>query len=161
MDEGQGHHIEDESSTEVGLVVKVSYSIGWAKALLTSMQSLWINEVLWSIVNTLLRVSVSLSLLSLFGVAYARPIIVTLLILSILYGLAAFLEAMLICQPLSAAWNPIANCANEIVAFVILESIGLIIDVAILVVPAIVIWRINMKPSRKLGIIVIFSLGGL
>ena len=118
--------------------------------------------MLWCIVNTLLRVSISLNLLAMFGRAPRRRFIyLALLALSILYGLAAFLEVIFICQPLSAAWNPNVNCENEVLAYVVLESIGLLIDLAFILAPFEVPWMVRLRLRQKLLLSIPFSIGGL
>ena len=92
-----------------------------------------------------------------------RIIIPLLLALSVLYGIAVLLQIFLKCHPLSAAWDPNANgaCGNETLAYVLLESFGLFIDLLIMVVPIFRISQLDMSLKTRWKVGSVFSLGGL
>lgn len=127
------------------------------------VQSLLVNETLWGLVNTFVRVSSVLLLKAVFGPLRIMWVLTTLLVLSILYGLAVLLEVFLICRPMAANWNTNVDgtCGNQIASYLVLEAIGLLLDFAILVVPSPAIWRLNMSWRRKVGVTVVFSIGVL
>jgi hypothetical protein len=85
------------------------------------------------------------------------------MVISIVFFVAALLEAFLICRPVSASWNPNANgsCGNEVVAYVVLEACGLFIDVITMLVPLYWIWGLQLKMHAKIKLLILFSMGGL
>ena len=120
------------------------------------------NETLWALVNALIRVSLLLLILRLFeSRARVRYMANFMLLLSILQGLTVFLEAFLICRPLSAGWDQSIEgaCGNQIASYLALESIGLVIDLVILILPLGMIWQSELKTETKMKMIGIFSLG--
>ena len=84
-----------------------------------------------------------------------------MLLLSILQTFAVFLEAFLICHPLSAGWDQSVGgtCGNQVASYLALEAIGLLIDVMILILPLGAIWQLQLKTGPKVKIISVFSLG--
>lgn len=132
-------------------------------------ESLWANEALWALVNTLLRLSVILSTMRIFpypafgsAESWAR-FNSALIIISILYAISILLELFLICRPLAAVWDPNSNgsCGNELLAYVILESCGLVLDLVLVVVPILQIRLLQMSSKRKRQVGSVFSLGGV
>ena len=122
------------------------------------------NEVLWGLVNTLIRISVLLCTMKLFS--FSRPLgicCLILIVLSVLYGVAIVLEIFLICRPLAAAWdsNISGECGQEVVSYVVLEIFGLGIDLAILIAPLRVIWRLLLTTRSKIEVSCVLSAGGL
>ncbi|KAM0800685.1 hypothetical protein BDR22DRAFT_850123 [Usnea florida] len=90
-------------------------------------------------------------------------IVRSVLVLSILYGLVVILEVFLICRPLAVDWNPHVDgrCADQIVSYLVLEILGLLIDLTILVAPLPVIAKLQMDWRRKMSIAAVFSVGAL
>ena len=78
-----------------------------------------------------------------------------------IYGIAIILEALLICRPISAAWDQSirGSCGNEVTAYATLEICGLIIDLAIAIYPIPLVCQLDIVPRKKIGIIIIFSIG--
>lgn len=68
-------------------------------------QSLLVNETLWGLVNTFIRIRAALFIMKLFG-SFTKVIFIArlIIILSILYGLVVVLE-IFICRPLAMTWN--------------------------------------------------------
>ena len=98
------------------------------------------NEVLWMLINTLLRITALSLVYKIFDrihPAQNRLITWGLMVVSVLYGLAALLVIFLICHPLAAAWNASihGSCGDQVVSYVALEIIGALIDLAILIAP--------------------------
>ena len=100
----------------------------------------------------------------LFGVlTIVKWITRSVLVLSILYGLVVILEVFLICRPLAVDWNPHVDgkCGDQIVSYLVLEILGLLIDLTILVTPLPAIARLKMDWRRKMSIAAVFSIGAL
>ncbi|TRX97641.1 hypothetical protein FHL15_001396 [Xylaria flabelliformis] len=113
--EGQGRHQSDESRSQFELVAK----------------SLLINEVLWGVVNTFLRIGAILFLRKVFKATQHLNYITTiLLVASAAYAIAVIATSLAICQPISASWDQTVSgrCGNEIQAYLSLEIISAILD---------------------------------
>jgi hypothetical protein len=101
-------------------------------------------------------------LLRVFGLKRTpRIIIKSLLITSILYGIVILVEPFLICRPLSADWDSHVNgtCGDQIVSYVVLEIIGLFLDLMILVVPLPIIKGLFLRHKKKVQLMSVFSIG--
>ena len=86
-----------------------------------------------------------------------------LLVILILYGIVVFLETFLICRPMAVDWNAYIDgtCGNQVVSYLVLEVLGLLLDLAILVLPLPCIWQLRMSLRRKMSIAIVFSIGFL
>ena len=105
--------------------------------------------------NTLVRVSALLFTKRIFGVeAWIRSAIWGLIIISVLYGGAIVLEIFLICRPLAATWDPdiSGDYGDQIISYVVLEIAGLFIDLAILILPLIRLWSLQISRRAKVGV---------
>lgn len=120
------------------------------------------NQTLWGLVNTLVRMSAILLIERLFGFALKR-VARSLLVMSILYGLAVFLEVFLICRPMAVDWNAHIDgtCGDQIVSYLVLEVLGLLLDFTVLVVPLPTIWRLQITLASMIIISIVFSIGVL
>lgn len=86
-----------------------------------------------------------------------------LLVLSVLYGLVVFLEVFLICRPMAVDWNVHikGTCGDQVLSYLVLEILGLVLDLVILTVPIPCIWRMNINLTRKISSATMFSIGAL
>lgn len=93
----------------------------------------------------------------------ARRIALSLLVLSILYGLVVLLEVFLICRPMAVDWDAHVDgtCGDQIVSYLVLEVLGLLLDFIILMVPPLCIWKLQMPFGIKMPFIIVFSIGVL
>ncbi|CAG8979688.1 hypothetical protein HYALB_00003919 [Hymenoscyphus albidus] len=97
-------------------------------------RSLLINQTLWGLVNTLIRVN---------AIVFKQKTLLlrwpawTLLVLSILYGVVLILEVFLICRPLALDLGTELDtkCSNQVDSYLSLEICGLLLDVLILIIP--------------------------
>ena len=121
------------------------------------------NEALWGVINTLVRISSSLFILRVFRARYCRFANWSLIALSLLCGIATLLEALLICRPVAANWDPSVNgsCGNELVPYITLEILGLLIDFGVITSPFYAIWRLPLSYLKRFKLLGQFSIGGL
>ncbi|KAI1770233.1 hypothetical protein F4818DRAFT_274425 [Hypoxylon cercidicola] len=142
VDESQGQHMSNVTRSQLELIAK----------------SLLVSEALWALVNTFIRVTASVFIHRIF-VVETLP----LTGVSIVHGIAALLTAVLICRPIQASWDDQdqGTCGNQTAAFISLEVIGLIIDIAILALPIWFIFSLHMQLKKKVSTIFIMSAGAL
>lgn len=86
-----------------------------------------------------------------------------LLVLTILYGLAVFLEMFLICRPMAVDWNAHigGTCGDQVVSYLVFKVLGLFLNFTILALPIPCIWRLQLELARKMSIAITFSIGSL
>lgn len=124
-------------------------------------QSLLANEVLWSLENTLMRISALLSLFRILRYSGALGSIYGTILLTVMHGIASIFTAVFICRPIQASYLDIpGSCGNQMVAFISLESGGLLLDLAITGIPCAVILKLGLRRENARSL-VIFSAGGL
>lgn len=112
-------------------------------------------------VNTFIRISAIMLSKRIFSMERFRWIWLSLLISSVLYGLVIILEIFLICRPMAVDWNASINgkCGNQIVSYVVLEILGLLLDLIIIMIPIPIIWSLQMNRATKFGLSISFSIG--
>ncbi|KID78792.1 integral membrane protein, partial [Metarhizium brunneum ARSEF 3297] len=148
VDEGQGSHETDMSATQLEHMAK----------------SLLVAEALWSVANSLVRISACLLLSRLFGVfRAARRGLVMLMVLCALLAGASVLQVFLMCTPLAATWdkNMAGTCGDQAASFMAFESLGLALDVAVLAVPAVYVMRLKLPLQGRLAAIVVLDAGAI
>lgn len=81
--------------------------------------------------------------------------------LSMYHGIGTILEIFVICRPLAATWDPNVSggCGNQLTSYLVLEICGLLIDLAIFVLPLRTIWNLKVSHQTKISLSVIFSAG--
>ncbi|KAI6092139.1 hypothetical protein F4821DRAFT_157960 [Hypoxylon rubiginosum] len=144
VDEGQGQHMSNVMHNQFELTAK----------------SLLVSEALWAVVNTFIRLAALRQLRKIFGVVnWLEKLFIMLIVVSIMYGIAALLTTVLICRPIPASWDSQVQgtCGNQNVAFVSLEAVGLTVDLAILILPIPSILRLTLSLKKRLLIICVFS----
>ena len=121
------------------------------------------NEVLWGLANTLIRASALSTIGKLFPRRNIRVLTYILMTLTIILGLVVLMVSVLICRPVTAAWDSeiSGQCGNQTMAYVFLELSGALMDVAILIIGPTMTYSLQLPRRKKLVISVLFSLGAL
>ncbi|KAH8199141.1 hypothetical protein TruAng_006672 [Truncatella angustata] len=128
VDENQGQHISKVTSSQFNKMA----------------QSLLVSEVLWTFVNTLIRVSALLYLHNIFFPSKeVRYCAIGLCVVTVLYGMISLLTTVLICRPIQASWESgiSGTCGNQTAAYRILS--------------------LSLTTKRKAAILSVFSAGGI
>ena len=78
-------------------------------------------------------------------------------------GLCGDLTSLLSCRPLAARWDPAVqgNCINVTNYWRFISLANIISDVAILVIPLPIVWKLHISLPQKLGLTVVFLTGSL
>ena len=89
--------------------------------------------------------------------------LLVLIVLSVLYGLVVFLEVFLICRPMAVDWNAHIDgtCGDQVVSYLVLEVLGLLLDVTIAAVSIPYLWALQMALAKKCLTQLMFSIGAL
>ncbi|KAI0539636.1 hypothetical protein GGR58DRAFT_499870 [Xylaria digitata] len=119
--------------------------------------------ILWAAANTCVR----LSILSLYTILFPnrrfRYICYGAVAISVGFFIVVFLEAFLLCTPVEFNWDksiPGGVC-NQSTAFFVSGILNLIIDAFIVVLPMPMLFKLQLPLFKKLGIVVMFSLGAV
>ena len=160
--EGQDQHEARVPKTKFALIVRVGlYDLAQICVYWHERKSLLVNEALWGLVNTFIRMSAIMLSEKIFFIFEHKWISRSVLILSVLYGLVIILEIFLICRPMAVDWNASINgkCGNQIVSYVGLEILGLLLVFIIIMIPIPSIWSLRMDRARRFRILIVFSIG--
>ncbi len=118
------------------------------------------GEVLWIVSVAALRASILFLYSHIFRTKSFRMICYGLHVINFLYFATTILAACLICRPLSAAWKPRdGTCGNQKALDMYIGISNLLIDVAVVILPMPVVWRLQMSLNRKLLVSGIFGMG--
>jgi hypothetical protein len=83
---------------------------------------------------------------------------------AVLWFIGDQIAAFMVCRPVAFNWDqtiPGGRCGNAEAAYIAIHTANIIIDVSIAVLPAPILWSLQLKPFKKTGIICMFSLGAL
>lgn len=143
---GVGHHITEINPLDAVLTLKMILPF----------------EAIYALANCCMKFGILLFYVRLFGSdrQFRRSVwIVGVIIL--LWAIHIILETFLICRPLSMNWDSTVKgtCGDRNAMFVVAGATNMITDLMVMTLPIPTIWRLHMPTARKLGIVVIFSLG--
>jgi hypothetical protein len=117
---------------------------------------------MWTITNTLIRISTALFLTKIFGVGGRCWSCTIVLCFSALHGIASVLDLLLICRPISAQWKSevTAICGNQQTSFVVIETSAVIIDCMICAIAFFMVLRLMGISARvKVKLICMLDVG--
>ncbi|KAI0486179.1 hypothetical protein F4859DRAFT_469347 [Xylaria cf. heliscus] len=122
------------------------------------------GELLWCTANTFVK----LSILSLYQILFPPKIFIRvcrgMMLLTAAYWTMVFLESFILCKPVQYTWDksiPNGTCYNERIAYLVAAIVNLIIDAIIVVLPMPLLFRLQLTLPKRLGVVAMFSLGGL
>ncbi|KAF2682210.1 hypothetical protein K458DRAFT_488890 [Lentithecium fluviatile CBS 122367] len=148
VNEGQAKHQGDLLGSRIDTLAKL----------------LIVHEALWTVANTLIRLSTCLFLLGIFEAPIFSPSFLnTCMALTVMHAVASILDLLLICRPISAQWREdlMATCGNQRVSFITIETLATLIDCLILALPTYRITRMKAHFLFKVRILCIMDLGAV
>ena len=86
------------------------------------------------------------------------------MVVSMCYFISVLLETFLLCKPVEYNWNKnihgtCSKHAKE--TYLVAGALNLIIDVFIVILPMPMLFQLRMPAAKKVGLIAMFSLGGV
>ncbi|KAL8973163.1 MAG: hypothetical protein Q9183_000126 [Haloplaca sp. 2 TL-2023] len=147
---GTGRHTLAVGSDHVRVYIKLCYAF----------------QILYLFCVTTVRISILLFYLRIFpkevtSVLWKRCFytVTALNLACFVTGLGA---AIFICTPISFFWNQTGrgHCVNLVALLYSGASLGILMDIAVLVLPMPIVWTLQMKRSKKIGVMGVFLLGG-
>lgn len=88
---------------------------------------------------------------------------VMIIFLSAALAIASIIQIFLICQPFAAQWDPhiLGTCGDQVTSFLIIETIGLLLDVGIFTLPPVIMTRLKTPTKMKVQIVVVLNMGAV
>ncbi|KAK6355747.1 hypothetical protein TWF718_000135 [Orbilia javanica] len=155
----------------IAMMVATRYGLGWHKStgispanIEKTMKTIYAIQIPLLVAVGTIRTSLLLFIQRLSHTcSWSVYIIATALLpINIIHILVAIFTSIFRCNPVRTIWdyNSLSyTCMHRAVGYT-LVTIGLAIDVAIFVLPAILVVRLNITRKKKLQSIVMFALGG-
>lgn len=166
--EGQAEHQQDLSESQLARAAKVGRLSVISRPLLLAKlwQSILVAEALWSLVTGCLRTAAGLLVFRLWKGIHSTVvpcITLTIIVMSTALATASMLEIFLVCRPFSAQWDPqvLGTCGDQLMSFTILESVGLVLDLVILALPVVLIYRLDTTMRRRVQTILLLDIGAM
>lgn len=81
---------------------------------------------------------------------------------SVAWTLVVILNSLLICKPISMFWGEITpggSCGNQNAAFAAVGIMDVLVDLAILVIPLPMIFRLQIPLANRIALALVFVLG--
>ncbi|MCJ1401369.1 hypothetical protein MMC11_004581 [Xylographa trunciseda] len=122
-----------------------------------------IETPVWGAANTLVKISILHLYVTIFPNPAFRKICYALMAISTAYFVSILLETFLLCMPFVYNWDKTieGTCGNQTLALLMIGAANLIIDAILVLLPLPLLWRLQLPIWKKLGLLVMFSLGVL
>jgi hypothetical protein len=128
------------------------------------MQFFWISEYIYFATIGLVKTSFLIFYLQIFPLKQFRTVVWTCIVVNLTATLACSIAAIFVCSPISFAWTQWdgehkGHCvSNNNLAFAH-AGIGIVMDFVTLALPITQIWNLHMSTKKKLGVLLMFSVG--
>jgi hypothetical protein len=124
----------------------------------------WAGELFYCTTLAFTRISILLFYLRIFQACWYRRLAIALVVFAAIFALISNFVIIFQCKPIRAIWDftiPRSNCIN-LSAFAFSNAgIGIAQDLTILFMPIPQLLQLQMNLTKKLNLIVLFSLGSL
>ncbi|KAI9805828.1 MAG: hypothetical protein M1825_000442 [Sarcosagium campestre] len=138
-----------------------AYTTLTAVLLLLNMSTVVALEFFYSLVIVFYKLSILFLYHRIFAVSKFRWILKIFFALVIAWGVASMFEIGLQCRPLAHLWNPKipGSCVNINAAFIGTAVGNIVVDVAMVILPMPLVWKLKITKLERLAICGIFALG--
>ncbi|MCJ1317914.1 hypothetical protein MMC15_003241 [Xylographa vitiligo] len=119
------------------------------------------EQPVWGAANALVKISILHLYVTIFPNPTFRKICYVMMAVSTVFFVTILLEVFLLCMPFVYNWDKTieGTCGNQTLALLMIGSANLIIDAIIVVLPLPLLWRLQLPIWKKIGLLVMFSLG--
>lgn len=126
------------------------------------MKSVLVGLYAWTTSNTLIRISAILLYIRVFPIRKFVILCWMFLGLNIVYALATYIVALLICKPLAYTWDnsiPGGHCGSREKLYLWHGIQNLLHDIILVAMPMPLLWKLHLPTGKKVSLIVIFAMG--
>jgi hypothetical protein len=132
--------------------------------LVDTRQQFLVIGVTGTLAVTFVKISLLDLFISIFAASHTFSKIANVLMgITASYGISFTIVTLAGCRPFAANWDKVSHpnytCINTATFYVAQGAIGAVLDIAILLLPVPIIWNLHMKTSKKIGLILLFSIG--
>ncbi|KAL1960514.1 hypothetical protein VTO42DRAFT_7813 [Malbranchea cinnamomea] len=122
----------------------------------------WINQFLYLLIMTFVRVSILSSFLRFSTTVWLPRLSYTLIVINIAWGIAYIITLCLACRPLHNYWsssNFADKCASEDARILSASIISIVNDILVFLLPLRTFWKLWLPPREKAVLIALMSVG--
>lgn len=116
----------------------------------------------WVLSLSCTKISILCLYLKIFPVAWVVRISWSTMVVIVAWAIATILAGVLVCRPFAYNWDqtiPGGSCGNQVTSFTATGVINLLTDVAVLLTPMPLLYRLQMATYKKVTLIAVFGLG--
>ncbi|KAI3334197.1 hypothetical protein F4824DRAFT_502276 [Ustulina deusta] len=145
----------------VGLHVQEIITVGGPDLLILFPKLLYIVDLLWATIVTLLKLSILHFYSVIFPQRSFRRLVYIAMFCCIVFWFGSFFGTAFLCNPPQKKWLPDTpgHCNDEITMYVSIVTGDLLTDLIIIALPMPILWRLHLPISQKIPIILAFGLG--
>ncbi|KAL3420924.1 integral membrane protein [Phlyctema vagabunda] len=143
---GVGRHVEDVDPLDVVKTLKLILPF----------------EALYGVTLCLIKVSIVIFYMRIFGLARGFRMSAYIAIgILVAWALSVILETFLLCRPLAFNWDPTIDgvCGDRNTVYVSAGALNVVTDFMVMALPIPHILSLQLKMRKKLGLVLMFSLG--
>ena len=141
--------------------------------MLTLSKMVYAGNIPYLVIISMTKTSILLFYFRLFGTPGTRQGFKKLLnitqALVLIWFIASLITGIFRCHPIDVMWDPVAvaspnirkYCIDDAAYYVSTSAFNVALDFWILVLPLSIVWTLQLSARRKVGLSVVFLLGGL
>ncbi|ROW14766.1 hypothetical protein VPNG_03832 [Cytospora leucostoma] len=146
LNAGVGLHMVDATSEQMEIAMKL-----FMPACLT-----------WGLATFFIKLSILFFYISIFTFPRLRTAVFIVITLDVALIIVVIFESFLLCRPLAYTWDktiPGGVCGNSTESYLSVAILNLILDIALVILPMPVLWRLQMPVEKKVAVNAILALG--
>ena len=122
---------------------------------------LFIVDLIYNTGLTVIKMSVLLFYVRVFGIVLDRFVFWIVAFLIIGWGISMNFKVVFNCAPIHKAWDPTlpGHCLSLYKTFLGTAISNIVIDFVLLVLPVPMLWRLRIEISNKIALVAVFSAG--
>ena len=132
--------------------------------ILTSRKLFIADNFSWLFSTTTVKASVLFLYLDIFKIQPSfRRVLHGFILFIALFFIGFLISIITLCQPFSRYWNVLGpgHCGSLSGSQVATSSINVVVDLAIVLLPLPIIWKLKMQTAKKIKIMCIFAVGAM
>ena len=129
----------------------------------TCFQAVYVYLVIYTICLPVVKISILIFYVRIFSTRRFKQLAYTLIIFSAMWSISAFWVAVFQCSPVKAFWDKSIDgkCINSFDWLMAEGGITILTDIALLVMPMPMVWKLKISQQQKIALSGVFLLGGL